>query len=72
MEPNGHIGSEIRKHLDSQKRNVMWLADEIGCDHSNLSKQLAKPLIHTKLLYSISDALGVDLFAYYSQQLAIK
>jgi len=72
MEPKGHIGNEIRKHLDKQKRNVMWLADEIGYDHSNLTKQLAKPIIHTKLLYSISDALDVDLFAYYSQQLAEK
>jgi hypothetical protein len=50
----------------------MWLADEIGCDPSNLTKKLNKPLIHTELLYSISEALEVDLFAYYSRQLAKK
>ncbi|MDR2911254.1 MAG: XRE family transcriptional regulator [Bacteroidales bacterium] len=69
MKSKGHIGEEIRKHLSKQKRSIMWLAEEIGCDQSNLTKQLNKPFIHTKLLYSISEALEVDLFAYYSQQL---
>ena len=69
MEPKGHIGDEIRKYLNVQKRNVTWLADEINHDQSNLNKHLQKPHIHSVLLFKISQALGVDFFTYYSQQL---
>ena len=59
-----HIGDEIRKELNVQKRSVNWLADEIGCDRSNLSRQLQSPHLHPKKLYLISKALNVDFFLY--------
>ena len=72
MEPEEHIGEEIRKHLNKQERTLTWLADEIDCDVSNLSKKLKQPFIHTKMLRCISKALNVDLFVYHSQRLEKK
>ena len=64
-----HIGNEIKNLLKAQKRSVNWLAEEICCDNSNLSKQLKTPHLHTVLLYKISEAIGKDLFTLYSQSL---
>jgi len=71
-EPIIHIGDEIRIHLNKQKRSVMWLADEINCDQSNLTKQLKKHFIHLKLLFRISEAMGVNFFSYYCKKLKEK
>ena len=69
MKSNVHIGIEIRKWLNEQNLSVKWLAEEIDYDNSNLGKLLNKPYIHSKLLYSISVALGKDFFALYSKAL---
>ena len=69
MKPEIHIGNEIRKVLNAQKRSVNWLAEEIGCDHSNLRKKLEKPHINVGLLHSISKVLSVDFFVLYSRSL---
>ena len=68
--PKVHMGSEIHKCLDRQKRSVTWLADELNYDQSNLNKILQKPNLRTILLFRISKVLGVDLFAWYSKELA--
>ena len=65
-----HIGEEINKVLHDQQRSLNWLADEMGCDHSNLYKKLKKPHICCLLLYRISEVLHVDFFSYYSQSLS--
>ena len=40
MDIQVHIGSEIRKQLNEQKRSVSWLAEEMGCDNSSLGRRL--------------------------------
>jgi len=65
-----HIGNEIKKELNTQKRSVNWLADEIGHDQSNLRKKLEKPCINTNLLHSISVALGKDYFVVFTSSLS--
>ena len=67
-----HIGAEVRKELYVQKRTINWLADEIGCDQSNLRKKLKKRYINPPLLHRISEVLQVDFFAIYSQSLSFR
>ena len=66
MDTNFHIGTEIQKILNEQKRSVSWLATKTDCDNSCLSKQLKKKHIHCQLLDKISKALKKDFFTYYS------
>ena len=65
-----HIGEEINKVLHNQQRSLNWLADEMGCDRSNLRKKLEKPHICCLLLHRISVVLRVDFFSYYSKSLS--
>jgi len=67
--PKVDMGTKIRKCLNEQKRTVAWLADEINHDQSNLNKQIKKQHQHPILLFKISQALNIDLFAYYSKEL---
>ena len=70
MKTKIQIGIEIRKQLNAQQRSISWLADNIGCDQSNLCKRLNKPHINTDLLYKISSSLGIDFFALYTNSLS--
>jgi len=72
MNTSIHIGEEIKKQLNAEKRSVVWLADKIFCDPSNMRKTLKKSHISTDLLYRISDVLDKDFFACYSQNLIKK
>ena len=72
MNPKIHIGNEILKILNVQKRSISWLAYEIDYDQSNLNKQLKNPNINTEMLQRISAVLGVDFFEYFSQSLLKK
>ena len=67
MQSNIHIGDEIRKLLNAQKRSINWLAEEIGYDRTNLSRKLNKQHLDAKLMIDISKGLNTDLFALYSQ-----
>ena len=69
MEIQVHIGAEIKKVLNEQKRSVAWLAREIGCDNSGLGRRLNNQHIRCDLLYKISKVLNKDFFVYYCQSL---
>ena len=64
MDIKVHIGTEIRRVLNEQKRSVSWLAEEIGCDNSSLGRRLNNEHINTKLLYKVSIALKNNFFEY--------
>ena len=65
-----HIGRLIFEKLKAKERTVVWLADQVGCDESNLRKTLKNSrFIYCDLLLRISAALEEDFFAYYSQKL---
>ena len=61
MHVKTNICDEILKELAAQRRSVRWLAEQIGCDHSNLSKRLKNyRSMNSDLLVSISDVLDVS------------
>ena len=55
------MGAEIRKILIKQNRSVNWLADELGCDQSNLNKKLQKAKVDPDLLPNGYENNGVLL-----------
>ena len=60
----------ISKRLAKIDRPFTWLAKQAGCDESNLRKTLkGERYVYVDLLYRLSEALGEDLFIYYSQNL---
>ncbi|MDR1652710.1 MAG: XRE family transcriptional regulator [Prevotellaceae bacterium] len=57
-----HIGDLIKEQLALQKRSVNWLAEEMGKDGSNFSKQLKKCHLGTDLITQIGKVLNVNFF----------
>ncbi len=65
-----NIGELVLQKLKKEGRTLVWLANQVGCDDSNLGKILKNgKYIHCDLLFRISNALEEDFFAYYSQKL---
>lgn len=65
-----HIGNLIRDELRRSGHTNQWLADRINLTPRTLQKLFNKPSIDTQQLLTISRALGIDLFHYYSDTLA--
>lgn len=66
-----HIGNIIRDELRRQGHTNQWLAEQIGITPRTLQKLFHKPSIDTQQLFTISRALGVDLFNPYSVALSL-
>lgn len=64
-----HIGSIIRDELRRQGKTNAWFAKEINVNIRTVNKIFLKGVIDTHQLLLISQALGVDFFKYYSEQL---
>ncbi|MBR4115766.1 MAG: XRE family transcriptional regulator [Bacteroidales bacterium] len=62
MEGEIHIGNMVKAELNRQDLSISWLARQVCCDASNLSKTLRKPSIHTDLLIRISNVLRHNFF----------
>ena len=62
-----HIGNLIRDELRRSGHTNQWLADQIGITPRALQKIFNKTSIDTRQLLAICRALGVDLFACYSE-----
>ena len=62
------IGLAVRQKLSEQGSSIAWLARKIGCDRSNLYRQLQGKHIHPELLEQISITLKTDFFTYYSKR----
>lgn len=69
MEKDINIGAMIRQELKYQRRSVAWLAEQMGCDASNVYKILKKKSIDTQQLMRISRILEKDFFLVYSSKL---
>lgn len=67
MEP---IGQLIKSELLKQERSVAWFSRKIHLDRSNVYRLFQKNSIDTDLLRRISQVLGRDFFALYSDELA--
>lgn len=66
---NINIGEIIRKELRKQGHTNEWLADRICVHPRTVQKIFLKTSIDTQQLLKISEALDVDLFKLYSDQL---
>jgi len=65
-----HLGNLILQKLEEKQRSMVWLAQKVCCDDSNLGKTLKNSqFIYFDLLLRISLALEEDFFAYGSQLL---
>ncbi|MCQ2351129.1 MAG: XRE family transcriptional regulator [Paludibacteraceae bacterium] len=67
MSTEPHIGHVIQSTLKSQGRSIVWFARQMSCDRTNIYKIFSKESIDTKMLFKISQILGVDFFAYLSE-----
>ena len=64
-----HIGSIIRSELRKQGRTNAWLAKAINVNQRTINKIFLKQIIDTGQLFQISQAMGVDFFKFYSDEL---
>lgn len=62
-----HIGNEIKRVLEEQRRSAIWLAKQLNCDRTNIYKICLKESIDTFLLMRISIALSYNFFDYLSE-----
>lgn len=69
MTEKPHIGKLIKAKLDEQGRRYSWLAEKLGYTRSNMYKIFENERIDTDLLIKISQILGCDFFAFYSEYL---
>ena len=60
-----HIGELISGKLEEEGRKACWLAKEISCESSNISKIFQKSSIDANLLMDISIALDTNFFIHY-------
>ena len=63
------IGTLIREELRAQRKTAVWLADELGCNRSNIYKIFNRRSIDSELLLRISNALGRNFFQPYLDRL---
>ncbi|MDR1951770.1 MAG: hypothetical protein LBP96_06045 [Bacteroidales bacterium] len=64
-----NIGAVIRQQLKEEGRTLVWLAKQVHCDSSNLTKLLSHSSIHTDMLHRISVALKTDFFKHFSNNI---
>ncbi len=64
-----NIGKSIEEELRCQHRTVVWLADRLNCNRTNIYKIFNRKSIDTDLLLRISIALNRNFFAQYIDRL---
>ncbi len=64
------IGILIKEELLAQERSVAWFARKIHLDRSNVYRLFQKNSVDTDLLRRISQVLGRDFFAVYSEEIS--
>jgi len=69
MQQKVHIGDEIKKWLDVNKRSINWLAEKISYDQSNLNRLLKRPHFNSEMIYLISKVVGVNFFEHFGKAL---
>jgi len=66
-----HIGELIKLEMERQGRKPSWLAKELNYTRYNVYKIFARRYIDTETLLHISQLLGVDFFAVYTNYLQL-
>jgi hypothetical protein len=63
-----HIGKQIRQKMDEDGRKANWLAKQIGCDESVVTRMIyQKQHPASERVIKISILLKTDFFAHYSE-----
>ncbi len=65
------IGKKIEEELRKQERSVVWLADQLNCNRTNIYKIFRRDSIDTDLLFKISMVLHRNFFADYIKRLEL-
>lgn len=63
------IGKIIEQELRAQERSVVWFANKLGCERTNIYKIFQRDSVDTKLLYKISMILRRNFFDIYAREL---
>ena len=58
------IGELIKRELSRQERSVVWFANHLSCDRTNVYRIFAKTSLDTELLVRISIVLEHNFFAF--------
>ncbi len=64
------IGKIIKQELKAQRKSVVWLAQELGCNRTNVYKIFNRHSIDAELLLRISQAMNHNFFANYTSRLS--
>lgn len=63
------IGKMIRDELRAQKKTVVWLSNELGCNRTNVYKIFNRRSVDAELLLRLSCALNRNFFEPYISEL---
>lgn len=63
------IGKLIEDELRAQRKSVVWLSKEIGCNRTNIYKIFNRQSVDSELLLRISQALNHNFFEPYIELL---
>ena len=63
------IGQLIKEAMRRQGRGPKWLSEQIHCSRVNVYNIYRCESLNTELLFKISEVLGEDFFAVYSNAL---
>lgn len=70
MDENGiFIGKLIHQQMEQQGKSATWLAQQLGCQRTNVYKIYTRRSIDTAMLLSISQALNHNFFIPYVEVL---
>ena len=72
MKANIPIGQMICEEMRRQGRTNRWLAERINVNPRTVNKIFQKDTIDSQQLMLISEALGVDFFKLFSENLKIE
>ena len=57
-----HIGQRIKEVMEIKRRSVIWVAQQISCERTNVYNIFAREDISTNLLRKLSIILEHDFF----------
>lgn len=63
------IGELIKRELSRQERTVVWFANRLSCDRTNVYRIFSKRSLDTELLVRISIVLSHNFFADIASEL---
>ena len=63
-----HIGTCIRKQLETQGKTAEWLAAELGCHPTDIVNIFEHRSIDTGVLQRISSVMHHDFFQLYTEE----